>query len=170
MIHLTPKNHHKYVFFHALVNTFTSVYHAANLDRIITACEKYLPTVVFDFDTLSFPEQVEQILDSKIVIAAHGSALSHIAFSTSDTIFIEVKPKFLAIKCFTDLALLFDREMHTISSKLNPCDQHKEFASLSPEDIECLVNRDPAIRKKVRDVTFVGLDIEELNALLGINF
>lgn len=258
MIHLTPKNHHKYVFFHALVNTFTSVYHAAdldrdkvvihypnkhlgkfleyypgisvtddipitaksiavaplllhrdkdidkiktalldlreriysklpkpekeqiliiqrqhnriflNLDKIFTACKKYMPTVIFDFDTLSFPEQVKQIINSKIVLAAHGSALSHIAFSTRDTIFIEVRPKFFVTECFTKLTLLFDRTMHTLFSKHDPRDQYKDLSLLSLEDIERLAEKDRAIKTKVRDATFIDLDIEELDALLSI--
>jgi hypothetical protein len=141
-----------------------------NLDRIVTACEKYLPTVVFDFETLPFPEQVEQVLNARIVIAAHGSALSHIAFSKGDTIFIEVRPRFFTTECFTKLSLLFDREIHTIFSELDPSDQHKDLSLLFPEDIERLQEKDPAIRKKIRDIKFVDPDISALDALLRINF
>lgn len=139
-----------------------------NLDEIVNICKREMLTIVSDFEQIPFQEQVRLIANSKIVIAAHGSALSHIAFSLKGTTFIEVRPKYFPPNIFNDLANLFDRDLFTIYSTLEPEMDLINFSKLSQLEIETIFYQDLNVRKRIRDLKFIKPQIEDIQNLINL--
>lgn len=75
-----------------------------NENKIIEIANSY-GFDIYDFDIMSYKEQVELISQTKILISLHGAALTHIMFLDKGCVVLELLPKNKLIdKCYFTLA------------------------------------------------------------------
>lgn len=98
-----------------------------NITKLVDEIKKYYSVKIVSFDNMALEDQVRNIAKASVVIASHGSALSHIALASVDTTFIELNPMFLKVMCFYDLANLFNIEFHATPSLHNPVKNNKRL-------------------------------------------
>lgn len=75
-----------------------------NMDEVSSMLEGIPSSGVAAMERLSFREQVEKVASSKVFIAAHGAAMTHVFFMQAGTAGIEIMPYNFEYHLYEDLA------------------------------------------------------------------